>query len=117
MRTLCGVALLLAMSVPASAQVTLGGTTGGTGGTVPSGSPSFFAGPLVKPDYSALSNKAAFLPAAPNLQSMMPSWSGLQNTMMLRNTFTGPSMSVQFWPAPQPAMPPMPKKKLLPWQQ
>lgn len=106
MRThlLLGMLLWSAWALPAAAQ------SGLPGAKAQSGSPAFFTSPLGKPNFTAQSQKSAFLPATPNLTRMMPSWSKLQDTMLLRNFFSGPSMSATIYPAPTP---PTPKKKFL----
>ena len=87
-----GMMLFFAMAWPASAQVTGFGNARSGPISVPSSIPSFFAGPLAKPDFSAVSAKPHV--AGPlNLTSMMPSFSNLGNSVMLRNFFS-PQMTV-----------------------
>ena len=77
---------------PASAQITGFGNARSGPISVPSNVPSFFASPLAKPDFSAVSAKPQ-VPGPLNLTSMMPSFSNLGNSVMLRNFFS-PQMTV-----------------------
>ena len=87
-----GVIFSFALTLPASAQVSATGTSRTTTGTVPTSIPTFFSNPFAKPDFSAMSAKPN-VPAPLNLPSMMPSFSNLGNSVMLKNFFS-PQMSV-----------------------
>lgn len=88
-----GMILFFAGVGPASAQVSAFGTARSSPITVPTSVPSFFSSPLAKPDFSPLANKPN-VPGPLNLPSMMPSFSNLGNSVMLRNFFA-PQMTVQ----------------------
>ena len=88
-----GMMLFFALAWPASAQFSAFGTAKTTPTSIPSSVPSFFANPLAKPNFTPLSSKPN-VPGPLNLPSMMPSFSNLGNSVMLRNIFA-PQMTVQ----------------------
>jgi hypothetical protein len=106
--------LFFALALPAPAQqfiASMGSKTTGT--TIPTSIPGFFTAPLAKPDFSAMSMKPS-VPSPLNLTSMMPSFSNLQNTILLRNIFGSSPQTVMRLPARQVAPPPKMKRTLLP---
>jgi hypothetical protein len=96
-----GTMFLLGLALPASAQQFSSASLPTAGGVFPAGSPGFFAAPLMKP------NVAPPL----NLASMMPSFAGLRNTMMLRNVFNSPQAVMQL---PGQQAPPPRKTRAVP---
>lgn len=67
--------------------------------------PSFFSQTMARPNMSAMMNRPT-VPAPLNLFNLIPSFSGLQNTMLLRNVIGQQSA----YSLPKQATPP-PKKK------
>ncbi|MBI2806214.1 MAG: hypothetical protein HYX68_14630 [Planctomycetes bacterium] len=89
---LLGTISLLALAEPARAQFAsaLGGTSG------------LFANTMAKPSFTPAMMSRPMVPPPLSLGSMMPSFPHLQNTMLLRNIFTGPQVKSKFYPMPAP---------------
>ena len=103
-----GLIFFFALTLPASAQVFGSARSNTTGSSIPTSIPSFFTAPLSKPNFLGMSQKPS-MPQPLNLTNMMPSWSHLQNTLLLRNVFSGPQAAVQM---PSQAAPPTAKKRM-----
>ena len=88
-----GMMFFFALAWPAAAQFSASGSSKTTGTSVPTSIPSFFSNPFARPDFSPVAAKPHV--AGPmSLPSMMPSFSNLGNSVLLRNIFS-PQMTVQ----------------------